>query len=717
MRVMVAILLLLVPVAKGQKWPAFEFDGTNDIVNIPDSASLAFGDGSTDTPFTVAAWAFMDDATQFRLCSKYSGANPEWYFMLSGGDDLNFALYDSAAYESVLTDTALTSYEGQWVHLAGTYDGRGGSTASDGLTLYVNASPVAATKFDSGTYVAMEDRNIDLTIGFYPSTYADGKVDDFRLYNRALTAEEIAVLAGMHDGSLTNTVPRPSDPTYGDVYVDMDTVRDLSGNGHHGGVTNTVSYAQDGSGPYRIFNPSGNWIEVEHDSILNGMPLSVSAWVYVDGEQSLYASVVDKYSTGSGNGWQIFMDAAEKLHAWYFTTSGDIYGGGQGTLLTSVSLNDTNWHHVVVVVDTNSGRIYLDGQLDDTEGWTGSPASSTTSHRMAFGVHDFGGGTYWNGSLGPVGIYTNALTTNEIVSLNAAGRSVLPSVTVSGPVAEYDMTGQEQGGSLVLAPYPRVIPGNTISTVQDGSTYGNSGTASGGVQAAVGIASAGPGGANFDGGTFTESDLVSWWRPGITGDATDSFGSNDGASTGTTITVGTGFDFDGTNDLVRFESSIVPAYPYAIAFWAKAKTAASGTVKVIANTSGVDSTKYGFHILWYTGGGFYFTGVRGGGGNNWSISTAALDDLEWHHVVCQWDGTTDADKAEIYVDGVQDTTGTAASVPTNAPSFDLALSVDADGEQYYWDGYLSEFAVYTNALDAHTIREIYEHGKHRHWNQ
>ena len=39
------------------------FDGSNDYISIADANNLSFGDGSTDSAFTISAWVKMDDAT------------------------------------------------------------------------------------------------------------------------------------------------------------------------------------------------------------------------------------------------------------------------------------------------------------------------------------------------------------------------------------------------------------------------------------------------------------------------------------------------------------------------------------------------------------------------------------------------------------------------------------------------------------------------------
>jgi hypothetical protein len=108
----------------------------------------------------------------------------------------------------------------------------------------------------------------------------------------------------------------------------------------------------------------------------------------------------------------LYIDAAGKL--WVYDAP--------NTGLSSVSLLATGgWHHVVVVWDTGTLRLYLDGVVDSTIG---------SATRTVIGVgpiaigHDpaFGAGTsaFFNGSLDEVAIYPRALTPTEISDHYAA---------------------------------------------------------------------------------------------------------------------------------------------------------------------------------------------------------------------------------------------------------------------------------------------------------
>jgi hypothetical protein len=86
----------------------------------------------------------------------------------------------------------------QWVHLVMTYDG---SSRAEGLRLYLDgtAAELEIVRDNLWKDITYERGNPQLTIGyrFRDNGFRDGQVDDFKLFNRAITALEAAHL---HDG-------------------------------------------------------------------------------------------------------------------------------------------------------------------------------------------------------------------------------------------------------------------------------------------------------------------------------------------------------------------------------------------------------------------------------------------------------------------------------------------------------------------------------------
>ena len=181
------------------------FDGVNDFIDISDSDDHSFGDSVNDSPFSVCAWVKMVDATHFWIATKHNNSTQaEWIFAIGGDDKLYFAAYDGSqtTYRGLTSVSTLTSYEGQWIHLAATYDGSGGTSAQDGMTTYLttfggSTSAISSVDFTAGTYTAMHNGTQDLEIGSWTSNsrYANGNIADVRIYDKELSSAEVQSLA------------------------------------------------------------------------------------------------------------------------------------------------------------------------------------------------------------------------------------------------------------------------------------------------------------------------------------------------------------------------------------------------------------------------------------------------------------------------------------------------------------------------------------------
>ena len=181
---------------------SMDFDGSS-FIDLGDDDIFSFGDGSSDSPFSISAWIYMNDATKFRIVSKYVNANKEYVFATSSSDLLSFALYDNINGGRIQRkyNTALTSFEGQWIHVVGTYDG---NSSSSGISIYLNGTKVDNADSNSGSYVAMQNTAQPFLIGSQDASYANGQIDEVAIFNRALNTTEIAALYG---GTSPNIYP------------------------------------------------------------------------------------------------------------------------------------------------------------------------------------------------------------------------------------------------------------------------------------------------------------------------------------------------------------------------------------------------------------------------------------------------------------------------------------------------------------------------------
>ena len=181
--------------------PSYRFDGSNDEVMIDTNDTFKFGNDFADVPFSITAWINMEDATGFSIMSKGAlNSGGEWNLQVDTDDKLYFRVYDTSltdTQEFVVTTSTLTAYEGKWIHVAATYDGRAGASASSGMTLYINGVSQAVTATGVGTYISMEDgHSVEVRIGNYnDATYAKGQIGKVQLWNIELSAFEVREIA------------------------------------------------------------------------------------------------------------------------------------------------------------------------------------------------------------------------------------------------------------------------------------------------------------------------------------------------------------------------------------------------------------------------------------------------------------------------------------------------------------------------------------------
>ena len=182
--------------------PTMRFDGAS-YVSFADNDAFSFTNGTDDTPFTVTAWVKMEDATNFSIFTKHaaSAANREWALITNSADKLILDIRNtSGSYQQLRAAGEVTSYEGQWIHVAGTYGGAGPNSASafsdagDEITLYVNGKNVGGAVSSSGTYSGMSNTSQAAWVGRSSSQYAKGEIRDVKLFNKELSAAEVKTL-------------------------------------------------------------------------------------------------------------------------------------------------------------------------------------------------------------------------------------------------------------------------------------------------------------------------------------------------------------------------------------------------------------------------------------------------------------------------------------------------------------------------------------------
>ncbi|CAG1009368.1 Protein RhsD [Anaerolineales bacterium] len=189
------------------------FDGSNDRVQIPDSASLSLNTNQA----TFAAWVYADSLTSdwstIMQRSNAAGTWYEWQIYARASDAptayhpvCRMSLGGTWTDEQVEGDIELQP--NTWYFLTCTYDG------SD-LKFYIDGTLRDITSVSGGT---IPDGGEEVWIGGNDiwGEYFDGVIDETRIYNRALTQTEISDLMAEPTPTPTQTATNTplQTPTY-----------------------------------------------------------------------------------------------------------------------------------------------------------------------------------------------------------------------------------------------------------------------------------------------------------------------------------------------------------------------------------------------------------------------------------------------------------------------------------------------------------------------
>lgn len=171
--------------ATGRSGKALSFDGVNDHVLVNDAPALDTISGQ----LTLAAWTYRSApvAGWSVVASRQLQSSGGEHYALATKDNVwKFIVTTSSGAKTLTGPAAVT---GSWKHVAGTYDGAT-------MRLYIGGVLVASTAHsgsiaaDSRPLVLGGNQNATGPV----SELFKGLLDDVRLYNRALTASEIAAL-------------------------------------------------------------------------------------------------------------------------------------------------------------------------------------------------------------------------------------------------------------------------------------------------------------------------------------------------------------------------------------------------------------------------------------------------------------------------------------------------------------------------------------------
>lgn len=179
--------------SKNTTMPGYNFDGTNDVMNIASSTSNTFGNGTTDQPFSISYWGKIENASNFFGVIKRNGAIAKEYQLgIATNKQLYFVLHDQSTGGLIgrTSPVTLAPEEGNYVHIVGTYDG----VNNAGMKFYVNGVRRDTQNNSSGSYTAMENTGTPIVLGSLNAAYLDGNLMFVKILPTELTHMQVTDL-------------------------------------------------------------------------------------------------------------------------------------------------------------------------------------------------------------------------------------------------------------------------------------------------------------------------------------------------------------------------------------------------------------------------------------------------------------------------------------------------------------------------------------------
>ena len=368
---------------------AMKFDGTNDYIEVPYSATI------NPNQFTVSCWvkvtAGVDSYRSPITCRNnspnrqgykfYAGSNNKWQMWIGIGEK----------WQPVIgTDIVLNT----WTHLAGTYDGSKLKFYIDGkLASELETNLVVNTSAPLRIAGGKTESEVDYLL--------PGQVAEVRIWNQVRTAEEIEWymhqrLRGNESG-LVAYYPLDEIQTEGDTQKVLDRTNNQNHGTVHGGYL--VDYL-DRQGIE--FSDQNDYIEVPaHPNPTKA--ITVSLWAKSNTENwNEYGCLASKRN-------------AYILHPWIDgkTINFFIYASGwRGVEYTPSDIKQ--WHHYAGTFDGKILKLYIDGVEVAKENVFSRKTAINSDQGALYIGKDDDLERYFNGQIAEVSIWNKACTAKAI---------------------------------------------------------------------------------------------------------------------------------------------------------------------------------------------------------------------------------------------------------------------------------------------------------------
>ncbi len=400
---------------------AYKFDGIDDYIVVKDAPSL------NPDYISLCAWVRADDIAShspeiLRKCTFSDASNQQYYLRLKDtihpeggvqvtppGTHVN-CTYDGGPWNKCLSSTKTPLLE--WHFIVATYDGIV-------LKMYVDGLLASSSVLTNPGPLRKCGANLRIGLGWnnFPNNFK-GRIDDVRIYKRALTACEVYRLYKYNttDQGLIMYLPLNGNADDASKYLNNGTVYGATLTTGVSGLANTAYY----------FDGVNDYIAVPDAGKLNPDYISLCAWIKAEDVPLHYAEIFRKSKDLDASNEQYYLRLTNSTYpqaAVKVTPSGNTqycaYDGGASwnSNTSTISASLSTWHFMVSTYDGVALNIYIDGILVSTSTFTkGGPLNKCGAElRIGKGWSQFP--SFYKGKIDEVRIYNRALMDCEITEL------------------------------------------------------------------------------------------------------------------------------------------------------------------------------------------------------------------------------------------------------------------------------------------------------------
>jgi len=358
------------------------FNGSSSKIDLPDSLDLAIGNNN----FTVSFWVNTNDTSNDEIYISLINN----YFFYVRKFSTNQIYIELGNSDSVDTGVSLT--QNTWTHIAVT------KSSSTGLILYKDGTAVATYSSKTGNIGAGAGNPNQIGIYNDSSSYAvNGKIDQVRIFNKAISGTNVATLAAETYASSTKSTTDIFSDGGGVVLYELDE-DSLSSNFEKAAV----------------FNGSSSIIGIPTSTINVANPYSISMWLNIADVTQYKGFFVNVTSSRLTNQISVVLNSG-KITIYSVVSNGNTNLDAITVTPQSAIVNNT-WFNLVIVADrsaTNKAKVFFNS-VEGSYVYQSGVASTAAYSETRFGIAD---GQYFNGKIDQVRIYSSALGSSDITKL------------------------------------------------------------------------------------------------------------------------------------------------------------------------------------------------------------------------------------------------------------------------------------------------------------